>query len=69
MDVILFTQIAKNNGTDQTVNGQPCLCLCCSHATKSGFLALKPILLIVDLNYPVLKLKLNINVPLLISLP
>ena len=24
------------------MNMQPCLCLCCSHATKSGFLATCP---------------------------
>ena len=36
-------QRANNKGTDQTANGvQAGLDLCCSHETKSGFLAMMP---------------------------
>ena len=34
---------AKNKGPDQTADAQADLRLCCSHPTKSGFLATRPI--------------------------
>ena len=38
-----INQRVKNKGIDQTANGvQAGLGLCCSHATKSGFLAIMP---------------------------